>query len=226
MKAKLVFLLMIGAVAILPTRASAGEFEAHCEGATLCKGIIQGTGAFHMRETSFLALEVTCTSVEGETTLTTTSSTGSARLTFQGCSLSTGVKCGTPPWTGTITTNPLTTDFIRIDPISAEKATGTPGVLFTGLNVTITCGEGGFVRTITGSVIGHIENPECGVSRTHHTISFEESSAGQQRFKQVTTAGAIYNLNWGSPGGLALPTSWMGTWHTTYAPGTPVKLTC
>src|SRR5215218_5780586 len=84
MKTK-VIILAIGVLGLLPSLAAAGEFEAHCEGAAVCKGTIQGTGMFQIREDNGLGLN--CTAVTGSTTVSSTSATGSAQLQFEGCTL-------------------------------------------------------------------------------------------------------------------------------------------
>lgn len=222
MNRRLVLLVaLVGSIASLhATGASAGEFEMHCEGAAVCQGTVQGTGEFHIGESG--GIKVICISMGGTTTLNSTTSTGTAQLLFHGCKLNVfGGGCTTNATPGTITTNVMTTHLIYIDPLKT-----TPGILFTGANVTFFCSNG-WAQTITGNFIGHIENPECSVSRTNHTVAFENVAPGQPRFTQVTTTGAIHDLIASGHGGSSpQTTTFIGTWHTTYAAGTTARLTC
>jgi len=90
-----------------------------------------------------------------------------------------------------ITTNSMASDLIYIDPLETNK--GTPGVLLTGVNVTFTCAA--FIKkTVTGNIIGHWENPQCGSSVASHKVTFSEISAGKQKYTQVTTVGTAFDL--------------------------------
>jgi hypothetical protein len=114
----------------------------------------------------------------------------------------------------------MTADFIYLEP---EKT--TPGVLMTGVNVTFNCA--GFSRKlVTGNVIGHIENPNCGTFQASHSISFEKSSNGVQKYMQITTAGEKFDLiSNNDEGGSYLTSSQTGTGTLTYT-NNRVKLTC
>jgi hypothetical protein len=208
------------AFAALPAVASAGEFTATCGAGATCAGTIEGTGNTQFTDTTGLA--VTCTQTTGTTSQTSGSPTGSAQFLFHGCSAIPGECHSTGQPAGTITTNAMVTHLIYIDPNKT-----TPGVLLTSANVTFTCpGVFPITKTVTGNIIGHITNPECGVARTNHTTTFSKTGAGQQTFKQVTTTGTIFDLvSTNDAGGNNLTSAQTGEGHITYT-GTTVKFNC
>ncbi len=222
-KKMLLALICVVALALSASNgASAGEIKSHCFGAATCTGTVQSTSWVEFIIGG--GLRVTCTEVTGSMTVGTETSTGSAQMLFHGCKLNIGGgACQSGISAGTITTNVLTTHYVRIDPISLEKPTGTPGILYTGISLDFICnGAGTFV--ITGNLIGHIETPECPAPRTHHTVSFELTETGGQKHKQVTTTGPVHDLT--RAGGSPFTAAFVGTWHIQYASGTSVALTC
>jgi hypothetical protein len=203
----------------LPSIASAGEFNATCSSGATCTGTVQSTG--HATLESSGGLQVTCTSVTGSTSQTNNSSTGSANLVFHGCTESVfGTSCGTG---GTITANSMVSHLVYLEHDKSVK-----GILLTNANVTFSC-FGGFVKkTVTGSIIGEIENPSCGVAKTHHTINFEAgATTGSQKWTKITTTGTVYDLISNNHAGGAYETSSQtGTAHINYNEGKSVTLDC
>ncbi|HEY5941955.1 MAG TPA: hypothetical protein VIT89_03740 [Solirubrobacterales bacterium] len=172
------------ALAALPAAASAGEYPTHCITET-CSSTIAGP---HLELRTTGGSLITCTSSTGTISQANHSTTGTAQFTFHGCKDPVfGTHCGNAG-TGTIKTNTLTSHNVYLEPSGSR----TPGVLFTGMNMTV-CGFFG-AKTVSGGIIGHWENPNCGVTQNSHWLSFEEVSAGHQRFKQVTTTGPVYDL--------------------------------
>jgi hypothetical protein len=184
-------------IAALPAVASAGEFPIHCEAAT-CSSTITG---LHLELRFTGGSIITCTSSTGTISQANNSTTGTAQITFHNCKDPIfGGHC-TNAVTGTIKTNTLTSHDVYLEP----APTKTPGILLTGVNFTFTCFFLGS-KTITGNLIGHWENPNCGVKQTSHLLAFELVSAGHQKFSQVTTTGPIYDLISNNDGGGAYET--------------------
>ena len=97
--------------------------------------------------------------------------------------------CNTPSAAaGTINVNGLTYHFINL-----LHGGTTPGVKFTGVNATIECTELS-KKTITGSVVGHLESASCNTGTTTHTVDLAQSSTGNQKYKQITTTGTETDL--------------------------------
>jgi hypothetical protein len=186
------------AFAALPAVASAGTYNVDCEGgAPTCGGTITSNPAVLIELEDDAGVKIRCTSTTGSFSATNATSTGSAELVFKGCTEQTfdAFKCNNTGVAGEIKTNKLTSDLINIDPSPAT----TPGILLTGINVTFTCA--GFVnKTVTGNIIGHIENGAPGgtacdtIFDKTTSISFEKIGVGQQKFKQVTTTGTMFDL--------------------------------
>ena len=212
------------AVAALPAVASAGEYTADCEnGPATCEGTVAG-GATQLRNDN--GEGISCSSVHGITIVTNGSSTGVLILIFTGCvETITGFKfkCNsTGAAAGEIKTGSMVTHWIYLEPNK-----GTPGSKTTlpTAGVTFTCA--GFAKkTVTGKVIGHISNPNCGTFQASHTADFTESSTGVQRWMQATTTGETTDLISNNDAGGAYTTSaQIGSGVITWK-GTKVKLTC
>jgi hypothetical protein len=203
--------------------ASAGTFTADCSSGATCNATIEGTGSLVIEESS--GLKLTCTSTTGSISQTSGASTGTASIAFKGCTESIfGTSCNsTGAAAGEIKTNAMTTDLIYIDPNKT-----TPGVLYTGVNMTYSCAGGTVRKTVTGNFIDHIENPECGVARANHTTVWEAgATTGSQKYTQVTTTGTVFDLIVNNDaGGAYATTSWTGTCHVNYTEGKTLKLTC
>jgi len=224
MKHKLM-LLAVGALAALafaalPAVATAGEFAADCETGASCTATVEG-GAAELVNSA--GEGISCTAVSGTASVTSGSSTGSVKLAFTGCRENVTIfhfSCTNTATSGKIETNTLTSHNIYIEPNAS-----TPGVLLTGVNVTFSCA--GFAnKTVTGSIIGHIENPQCGTFAASHSITFEKSANGVQKYMQVTTSGEKFDLiSNNDNGGEYLTSSQTGTGTLKYN-SNKVKLTC
>jgi hypothetical protein len=218
------------AFAALPAAASAGEFAAHCKnGAATCTGNVVG-GASQLKNHANEA--VSCTSVDGKATVTNGSPTGFLELTFTKCvETITGFKfscTGTGLAAGEIKTGKMVTHLVYLEPLPNTtaglkvtlpgKGTGTGGVTFS-------CA--GFAKkTVTGSVIGHISNPNCGNPSASHTADFTEVAPGTQRWNQATTTGEKTDLESNNDaGGVYSTSSQIGSGVITWE-GTEVTLTC
>jgi len=207
---------------LLPNAASAGFFGSRCSGTSTCVGAISATGNMVFEESS--GLRITCSEAGGSASFFENTSTGEARLLLAGCKESVfGTNCGNTVTAGQITTNNLSSHLIYLEQDKSIK-----GLLLTGLNVTLSCTSGAIKKTITGNVMGEIENPECGVFRTHHTVLFEAGiSTGSQRWTSITTSGTIFDLTMNNDsGGAYSTTSLSGTVHITYEAGTSVVFNC
>jgi hypothetical protein len=196
------------AFAALPAGASAEEKEAHCSAAP-CEGVVQSTGIAILTDDG--GSKVECSKTTGTVTQTAaTSSTVSVVLTFDECNND----CNNEG-SSKITTNTLTGHIITV----TKGDPKTMGILLTGVNTTFKCAFGLVTKTVTGNIIGTITNPECGVAKANHTISFTQSAAGQQTDKTYT--GSSFDLL--SNGTTASQT---GEAHINYAGGKTVTITC
>lgn len=214
------------ALTALPSSAFAGEFTATCSSGATCLGTVEGTGTAIIEDDSKSTLgTIKCTGVVGSITQTSGSSTGSAQVQFNGCAdVVFNYKCSNTGVTGQITTNVLTSHLIKLEDGSALPV----GLLLTGVNVTFYCPLIAVPKTVTGSIIAEIENPSCGSAKTHHTISFENSAAGAQRWRQITTTGAMLDLTVSSHtlSEETTTTSWQATAHVNYPESKTVRLNC
>lgn len=217
-------ILMAGALAVLafaalPAVATAGEFTADCEGgAASCSANITG-GVATLTNTANEKIE--CSTSEGTATQNNASSTGTVSLTFKGCKEKVSglnFACNSAEAaSGVIKTGALTSHLIFIDP-------ETPGVLLTAVNVTFSCASF-FKKTVTGNIIGHWTTPHCNEFNEKHEVSFEQSSAGNQKYTQITTTGTVFDLTSNNDnGGTYLTSSQTGTGLLTGA--VKAKFTC
>jgi len=219
------------AFSALPSVASAGEYLATCKiGGVLsneCEGTIESTGNATLQDDSGGAAgRVTCTKTTGTVKQLNGKTTNTSSLTFTGCT-SNGFSCNsTGQPTGTIITGNLTGDIVNIEP-ALETA---PGLLLTNISVTFACAGGLVKKTVTGAVIGELEQPyECGVFRSHHTVQFTEKTVGSgiQTPQQVTTAGSMFDLTVNNDAGGAYTTaSQTGTAHINWAVNQTVAIDC
>jgi hypothetical protein len=206
------------AFAALPAVASAAEFPLHCETVT-CTSTISG-GHAELR-TAGSAVGITCTTSTGTASQPNNTTTGSVQLTFHGCKDTAfgGACTSAGQLSGTIKTNSMVSHMIYI-----EHNKGTPGVLLTGANVTITC-LFNIKKTVTGNVIGHWDAPNCGVTQSSHAVTFTAVTPGNQKFMQITTTGTKYDLISSDHAGGAYETaSQAGKGVLTHA--TKTALTC
>jgi hypothetical protein len=213
------------AFAALPTIATAGEFTADCENGTAeCSATFAG-GATALTNSN--GEKISCQRISGTARQRNNSSTGTVEATFTGCFEGVSgfrFRCNSPgAAAGEITTNTAVSHLIYLDP----NAT-TPGVLLTGVNVTFSCGT--FLRkTITGNIIGHSTNPQCGTFLEQGTATFEESATtGLQKYTQITTTGTGFDLiSNNDNGGTYLTSAATGEGTlTAESPGERVKFTC
>jgi len=205
-------------VAALPIAAYAGEFTADCGTGPTCTGTVEGTGNFVFSDSQGLIWF--CPSFIGTMSFTSGSSTGSLQLQLQGCvDPYFQFKCN---GNGVATSNSMVTHNVYL-----EANHSTPGLLITGASLTISCVSPLGARTFTGDVVSHIENPDCNASKTNHTFALERTSVGQQKYRQVTTTGSIFDLmEINELNGSSLTASWSATWHVNYTGGNTVKFTC
>ncbi|HVD39483.1 MAG TPA: hypothetical protein VNC16_00570 [Solirubrobacterales bacterium] len=212
----------------VPTGASAGEYEAHCEK----EGVVQATcnatisgGFIELSDTSGLRWH--CKTLVGSGAFTTTTSTGTATLELNECTdFVFGTECNNQgAGTKRIKTNALVSHFVNLEPAPGT----TPGVLFTGFNLTFSCPAMGVKKTYTGSLIGHLEEPStvCNKAVSSFKLNFEKTANGQQLFKQVTTTGTIFDLiSSNDVGGAYLTQAITGTVAVSILEGRAIKITC
>jgi len=208
------------AFAALPALASAGEYEAHCEGAILCTGEITGGAASLV---SANGDTITCSAMGGTTSFSSTTTTGTTTLHLTGCREHVTFftfTCNSPgDVAGTINVASLQYHVINL-----EHGGTTPGFKFTGVNTTFEC-TGFSKRTVTGSVVGHLELASCNTATTTHAVNFDQASTGSQKYKQATTTGTetdlIANNDAGGPyTTMAILATWTVHWDHS------AKFTC
>jgi len=123
--------------------------------------------------------------------------TGNITLTFNGCKENAfGTNCTTPGHAaGSITIANKTFHNVIIGDAGDEF---TPiGILITsgtGDLATFSCAGGLINITITGNVIGELEAPKCGVEGKKYFLNFESAAHGVQKYQQITTAGAAFDI--------------------------------
>jgi hypothetical protein len=198
MKHKLMMLALAAVSAVLfalPAVASAGEWTIDSETGALPTFTSAG-GAAKLTSSgfgAFLPVECTANSGTGKYTSTTTSL---VTLTFTGCKQSNEPCTTSGQASGTIKTTELVSHNIMIDK-TAEG--GTAGLLITPNNghfATFVCASSGTLTVKGNGIIGDISSPKCGGAfQKTATVVFETSSAGNQKYKQVTTEGTSYDLS-------------------------------
>jgi len=208
------------ALAALPAMASAGEFSADCKSGANCSGKISG-GEAEIENNK--GERVKCTGTEGTANVSHGTSTGQVNLIFTNCREQVTIfkfTCTNTATAGKIETGSLQTHLIYIEP--QEK---TPGFLITSLNVTFNC-AGWAKMTVTGSLIGHIENPNCGSFKPSHQVEFARNGIGEQTYWTITTTGAgYYPISNKDIGDTYLESSITATGTFTWT-NDEVKLTC
>lgn len=196
-------------------------YEVDCQsGGSWCGGTISG-GAVSLASTN--GETVKCSSMEGGWEGVSGSSVGVMALSFGSCKEQSTIfkfKCSNTKTTGTVETNKLTSEFVNLE----DEGT-TAGLLLTGMNMTFDC-PGYGKKTVTGSILGHIEDPDCNSYQSSHSFVFEQTSHGHQKYSQVKTTGATFDLLSNADNGSALTTtSLTGTGTLTYT-GDKVSITC
>jgi hypothetical protein len=136
-----------------------------------------------------------CSSSSGAGTWTTNSS-GTATLTFQGCTR--GFTCTSPGQpSGTIVTSTL-----GIQSVYLNKARTKFGMLFTppasGVFAEVVCGPFGIKTTWNGGLIGETVSPGLGGTSSESTLRFLNSGVGKQQWTQVEESGPVYQLTQGA----------------------------
>jgi len=219
-------ILLAGVLAVLaaiPAVAAAGEFTADCESGASCSATIAG-GVATLNNTSNEKIE--CSSADGTATQTSGSSTGTVELTFTGCKEKVSgfnFSCNSAgAASGVITTNTMVSHLVYIDPNAS-----TPGVLLTNSNVTFSCAAF-FKKQVTGNIIGHWSNPQCGTFAAERTVTFEAgATTGSQKYTQVTTTGTVFDLiSNNDNGGAYLTSSQTGTGTLKAENNVKTKFTC
>ncbi|HSS41940.1 MAG TPA: hypothetical protein VLK37_05235 [Solirubrobacterales bacterium] len=236
---KKLMLLAAGALTVvaftaLPSVSSAKETQIKCLGAGACTYTV-AAGESKFSTTS--GDTVSCTSVTGNGSQTLDanreSTTGEVQLLFHGCKETTTIfkfNCSTPGQpTGTIKPEPMVTHNITDE--ATFGANVKVGVLLTNAKVTFTCAGGFAATTVTGNVIGTLDE-NC-VGRPASNIvkqSFNTTGVhGQQDHKLYT--GVNYDLI-GMTNHPTTPTTG-GTYETAAQTGTGtltfnqnVEITC
>lgn len=199
---KKMMLLALAAVSAamfaLPSVASAGEPEVHCELSGV-KGKVCGKFTSHGLVSVLSTtgnLTVTCSTNTGSGTYTNTK-TGTIKLTFSGCKESIfGSSCNS---TGSASGVIVTTESVFHNIYLTHTKT-TPGVLVTPAGsehfASFSCFGEASKHVVKGNgVIGHLSSPACGGTSKTLTLDFDAISHGQQRFKTITGTGTPYDLN-------------------------------
>jgi hypothetical protein len=210
------------AFAALPTVAAGGEYTLGCE-TSPCVGSIQTTTTIPLQLENDAGEVIVAGSATGTVSFPSVASTGTVQLLFHEVKEKisgftfTCNSSGLP--NGTVTTNKMTAHLINLEP--GETA---PGVLITGANVTFNCAGELIQKTVTGAIVGSIEVPTCGGYVFNHTVAFEKSGTGTQKYMQVTTTGTAFDLISGTHAADTTTTSLTGTAHVLWKQET--KITC
>lgn len=140
---------------------------------------------------------ITCTGLTGSGSYTT-NTTGTVSLDFTGCTENTfGFSCQSGTTSGTIAVSSKTFHNVIIGSAGAPDNSTPIGILVTGGTsfTTFSCASL-FTATVTGNVIGEVENPNCNVAGTSYALNFAPATAGGtvQKYKQITTTGSEFKL--------------------------------
>jgi hypothetical protein len=196
-------LTMLGLAALgaamlaLPAAASAGNWHLEPSDGSLTGPnitIAGGAPTFSLSNgTIFKGTAITGTATF-DTSSTTTGSIP-AGLKFTGVTFSSFPCNSSGQPSGTVVTTPLTFHLEKID-------TETPGLLLTGNAghvMTFTCAGITFVVNGNG-ILGDVTN-KCNEEIEKGTLDFQATSSGQQKYKQVTTTGTIFDWTFTSGSG-------------------------
>jgi len=209
------------ALAALPALASAGEYEAHCEGAAECIGEFTGGPSSIVSDNGDT---ITCTAVGGTTSFATTSTTATANVHLTGCREHVTFftfQCNSAgAAAGTINVSGVTYHLINL-----VHGGTTPGLKFTDISITFEC-AGFSKKTVTGSLVGHLESASCNTAVTTHSATFEQgATTGTQKYTQTTTTGTETDLIADNhAGGSYTTVAMVGTWTVHWNHN--VKVTC
>jgi len=206
----------------LPSFATGSEFWGTCNTGAKCSGTIEGLGVdVEMAE----GFKILCTATGGTATQTNSSSTGTAKFRFAGCVESVfHSHCESGVTVGLIETNSLVSHNVVLE-TSPSKIVG---ILFTGVSVTIKCSALGLSKTVTGSIIGEIEGPVCGVAKGEYPLFFQAGfTPRSQKWGQITTTGTVYDLTTRTePEGAYSTSALTGTSAVVWETGSKVTFDC
>jgi len=187
-------MLAVFALGALPSLAAAAEWSVDLEAGTFPTPIASNGGAISL--TSNLGT-MSCTSVTG-TGQYTSATTGTIQLLFHGCTKGSENCTTVGQSAGTTTTTVLVFHNEMIDSTS-QTTGGKPGILITpneGHIATFVCGGIFTVKVKGNGIISEVTNPTCSTGTFQKTMlsKLASISAGSQRYKQIETAGASFDL--------------------------------
>jgi len=195
-------------------------YEADCQSGEWCSGAVSG-GSFALANTN--GETISCSSLGGTAETAPESTVGTVVLVFNGCREHVTFftfTCSNTGTNGKIETNELASEIVDL-----KDGETTPGVLLTGVNVTFNC-VGFSKKSVTGSILGHVEDPDCNTYQPSHSFVFEQTSHGHQKYNQATTTGATLDLSSSADnGGAFSTTSLTGTATVTYSED-KLNITC
>lgn len=187
----------------VPSVASAGTWNV--DGTFPAKFTMKNTGTMLFSTTSGETVE--CTTITGSGQYNNATS-GVLSLKYHGCKeLDSGTTCtgtgmGEPAGTISTTAN-LTFQNVYLEK-DVNNVPHNPGITIKGVTAggitehvaTFKCFVGLITIVASGTVLAALDNPtaECNNLRKELAIKFETTAHGVQKWKQVTTAGAIEDL--------------------------------
>jgi hypothetical protein len=215
------------AFAALPTFASAEELQIHCPAAP-CIGTIAATQAEHpiiLENDNGERLEGTGEVVGTISINAATTTTGTTELEFKHViELSSGFKftCNSPgAAAGIVKTGAITTHFINL------TTGGTnPGVLLTGINMTMTCAGGISTKTFTGSIIGTVTEHNCNIMSATNKVTFNIIAGKPGTQEHESWTGKTYDLFSGSHASDLTTSAQTGSGAITWQVNNRPVLTC
>lgn len=201
-------LLLTAAVAVLataavPSMASAAGWDFDIKtGALPLKFTINGG------ETKITQVggggTIVCQKTQGGGEYKTTTE-GTLDFTYTGCKKNGSEECHSAgAAVEEVTSTTVTFHNIMIDS-TVQTTNGKAGILITGNNnhfATAVCAKAWTIELIGNGFIGELVSPTCnnGEWRTLGKIDFSSTAAGEQTYKQVETAGTIFDLTYRSIG--------------------------
>lgn len=179
--------LIAVAIASIPASASASGWDLDSQSTPLPFTI---SGQSESRLTTPSGWTISCTGTTGSGKYTS-QTTGDIQLRFTGCLTMFGGACTTTGQAnGTITTTEL-----EFHNVYLELEPRKPGILITsneGHFATFVCS--GAIWNVSGSLMAEVTIPECSATRETASLSLESPTSGTQKWKQVETTGATYDL--------------------------------
>jgi hypothetical protein len=108
--------------------------------------------------------------------------------------------------------------------------THTVGILVTppagGAFAEYECTALVHVKVTGNGIIGHVDSPACGATSASSTISFEQSSAGVQKYQEIEGSTAKFHLQSSFNGGTAEESSLVTSGSTTLPEKETAQFTC